>query len=244
MAKNRIGAAWVDPQVAILGPMPEFDQTLQIAISHHQAGQLDLAQAIYLAMLQRDPNDADALHLLGLITLQTGNPARAVELLDRAFAQRPDWADAKSNLAVALNSFGVLLHRERKLDQAICAYNRSIQINPDYAEALSNLCLALSESGIAQEAIAIGRRAIALDLKNSAAYHNLAIALGKKAKSIRQLLYSTSRSRLIRNQRRVISISVIYWCRTRNLMKQSPHSKKPSQGILITPPLTTTWAIH
>ena len=50
------------------------------AIELHRAGQLAAAATLYEQISQETSNDANALHLLGLIARDEGNPSRAVEL--------------------------------------------------------------------------------------------------------------------------------------------------------------------
>ena len=60
----------------------------------HRQGHLDLAQAAYEALLAAKPAHADALHMLGVIAVQMGNPQRAVLLLEQGVAQQPHNAAA------------------------------------------------------------------------------------------------------------------------------------------------------
>ncbi len=66
----------------------ELSQGLRL---HHQ-GQLDGAARHYRAVLDRDPNDPDATCLLGMVLQQQGELVRAIELIGRAVALRPDCA--------------------------------------------------------------------------------------------------------------------------------------------------------
>src|SRR3546814_19375853 len=43
-------------------------------IREHRSGRLEAAAALYGRALRADPFDADALHLLGLLNLQSGDP--------------------------------------------------------------------------------------------------------------------------------------------------------------------------
>ena len=63
---------------------------LQQAVLLHQKGQLSEAAALYCQILAREPGNADALHLLGVIEFQNGNPAAAIALIDRAVAVNLD----------------------------------------------------------------------------------------------------------------------------------------------------------
>ena len=81
---------------------------LSTALRHHQSGQLEQAARIYQSILERQPDHADALHLLGVVALQQGNPQRAVELIGRAIAVNPSVAAFHCNLAEAYRALGEL----------------------------------------------------------------------------------------------------------------------------------------
>ena len=59
-------------------------QSLEEALALHQNGQLDLASAIYRQLIEEDTKNSDALHLLGVIALQTYNYQVAIELINQA----------------------------------------------------------------------------------------------------------------------------------------------------------------
>ena len=65
--------------------MATISEALAIAIRHHQAGRLQAAGQIYQQILEAEPDQADAWHLLGVIHAQTGNHQRAVECIRRAW---------------------------------------------------------------------------------------------------------------------------------------------------------------
>ena len=64
--------------------MATVSEALAIAIQHHRAGRLQAAEQIYRQILQDEPNQADAMHLLGLIAHQVGKHGIAVESIRRA----------------------------------------------------------------------------------------------------------------------------------------------------------------
>jgi tetratricopeptide (TPR) repeat protein len=70
-------------------------QQLESGMSHHQAGRLAEAEAIYRQILSWNPNHAEALHLLGLIAGQHGNDDQAIDLIGRAIRLKPDLAAAQ-----------------------------------------------------------------------------------------------------------------------------------------------------
>ena len=66
--------------------MATISEALAIAVQHHQAGRLQAAEQIYRQILAVEPNQADALHLLGVIAYQVGKHEAAVEYIRRAIA--------------------------------------------------------------------------------------------------------------------------------------------------------------
>ena len=146
-----------------------IERTFQIAVEHHQAGQLSQADALYRQILAREPKHADALHHLGLIAHQGGRN-EAVDLIRQAIALRP-------NFPQAFNNLGNVLREKGKPQEAIVAYRQAIARKSNYAEAYSNLGNALKDTGQVSEAIAAYHRAIALKPNYPGAYSNLGNAL-------------------------------------------------------------------
>jgi tetratricopeptide (TPR) repeat protein len=147
-----------------------IQQTLDLAVEHHTAGRLPEAESLYQQILQTDPNQPVALHLLGLIAYQVGNNEIAVDLIARAITVQPDYTEAHSNLGLALQSM-------RKLEEAVAQYKKAIAISPGFAEAHNNLGAGLRELGQLEEAIASSRTAIALRPNLATAHYNLGHAL-------------------------------------------------------------------
>jgi hypothetical protein len=56
---------------------------------HHMAGRLNAASAEYEAALAEAPDDADALHLLGLLRVSQGRGEEGTALLRRAADRTP-----------------------------------------------------------------------------------------------------------------------------------------------------------
>jgi predicted O-linked N-acetylglucosamine transferase (SPINDLY family) len=143
---------------------------LAIGVRHHQAGRLRDAAQVYLRILQADPDQADALHLLGLIHAQAGDRRRAVACIGRALAVRPRWAEAPANL-------GNVLREQGKPDEAVPFLCRALQLRPDFAEAHINLGKALEGRGDPAGAAECYRRALALRPDHAPALNNLGNAL-------------------------------------------------------------------
>ena len=108
------------------------DQLFIDAVQWHQAGRLSEAEHAYRRILIENPEHSDALHLLGVIALQTRNLEPALELIQKAVDLRPDGAVYRSNLGQVLEQMG----RPKQAEQA---YREAIAIDSACAEALNNL---------------------------------------------------------------------------------------------------------
>jgi len=156
--------------------MPEQQQSLTIqqaidlAAQHHNAGDLTKAEGIYKQILQSDPDQPVALHLLGVIAHQVGKNDVAVDLITKALAIKPDYAEAHSNLGNALQELG-------SMDEAVDHYHKALAIKPDFAEAHSNLGNALQELGSMDEAVSHYHKAIGFKPSYVEAHSNLGLAL-------------------------------------------------------------------
>ncbi|WFP48606.1 tetratricopeptide repeat protein [Methylomonas sp. EFPC3] len=67
----------------------KLQQLLQLAIAQHQAGRLAEAQALYLQILQLQPEHAQTHHNMGVLALQVGQFDIALNHLERAMATDP-----------------------------------------------------------------------------------------------------------------------------------------------------------
>jgi len=129
---------------------------LQTAIGHHQNGRLIQAQALYQQILQANPKQPDALHLLGLIEHQQGQSQSAMARIQKAVELRPRDVVFRFNLAN--------MYLDLKLfDQAIASYRKALQLQPGVLDILLGLRLALLAQNRDEEAIAIHRQILAIE---------------------------------------------------------------------------------
>ena len=145
-------------------------ESLTAALQMHQAGQLQAAAQLYQQLLAREPDNADALHLFGVLRHQQGDHARAVELIGKAVALRPSAAALHANLAEAYRGLG-------QFERAAGCCRTALRLWPDFPEALCNLGLALQGLGKHAEAVEHFRRAIELRPDFAVAHNNLGNAL-------------------------------------------------------------------
>jgi tetratricopeptide (TPR) repeat protein len=145
-------------------------RTVRAGFAHHQAGRLQRAEALYRKALQKDPDDANALHLLGVVAYQCGEVGTALQLIERALPVLPEVPDVHLNYGNALRETG-------KLADAVASYRRAIALNPDYGMAHNNLAGVLNQQGEFAAGLASSERATALIPEFFGAYVNRVDAL-------------------------------------------------------------------
>ncbi len=150
--------------------MVSVRQTLDLALGHFQKGQLQQAEQLFIQILQADPNQVDALHLLGIIAGQTGRDYLAINYLNAALRLKPDLAGAHNNLGNVFTAQG-------KLPEAVASYERALRFRPHYFEAHYNLGNALRVQGRLTEAMASLQRALHLRPDHAGVHNSLGIAL-------------------------------------------------------------------
>ena len=179
------------------------------ALVHHRAGRLAEAERIYRQILSGTPNHPDALHLLGVVYGEKGQPQAAIELIGRAIGIRGNVPSYHANLGEYLrhggkldesaasfrraiemngndpgfhNGFGVTLMELRQIEPAIAEFRSAVRLKEDYAQAHNNLGGALREVGQLDEALAEVGRAIELQPQMFAAYNHLGLVLYDQGK--------------------------------------------------------------
>ena len=151
-------------------PDPSPAGLLQEAIAHHQAGLLEKAKGLYQLILRKNPNHADALHLLGMISYQTGDHSEAEELIRKAIT-----VDGKAAL-FHVNLGNVLKARGRNTEAA-ASFNTALSLQPGMAEAHYNLATALCDGGDPEGSLPHFRAALKSNPGLAEAHFNLGVAL-------------------------------------------------------------------
>jgi tetratricopeptide (TPR) repeat protein len=151
-------------------------QTLQAAVAQYQAGSPLAAEVLCRQVLSRQPNNVDALNVLGGCLYLTGKLNEAIEVYQTVAALKPDLAEAHNNLGGCLQCSG-------RLADAIAAFKTAIELKPDFPVAISNLVAAylewgnaLSAKGQTDEAVAAFQAVIRLKPGMFEAFNNLGIA--------------------------------------------------------------------
>ena len=145
----------------------ELAKLFAAAVVRHQSGALADAERQYRHILSLDPNYADAIANLGLIALQTRNPAAAVEHFGKALTVNETSAEYHYNMALALRALN-------RVDDCAAHLERAAALRRDYALAHLNLGNVRLEQRRVDEAAACYERAIAAQPNAAAARFNLA----------------------------------------------------------------------
>lgn len=105
--------------------MQSTDILVKQAISLHQQGRLVEAEAAYKTILNADPNEFDALHMLGIINAQRNSFEEAERLIRRALAVDP-------NIPPCLKNYGGVLCNLQRFAEAVEAFTSAIKLAPNY----------------------------------------------------------------------------------------------------------------
>ena len=187
--------------------MNSIADALRLAVQYHQSGAFQEAESVYWQILQADPNQADAWHLLGVLTSQGGRHELAVTYIQKAldinpgtgpflynlglaykgldrkaeaiacFQQALEW---RADYAPAHNALGGLLLAEGSPEQARAHCQEAIRLNPNLVEAHLNLGNVHVEEDEPAEALACFDRAIRIKPDYADAYVNKGSVLGKQ----------------------------------------------------------------
>ena len=118
---------------------------LEKGIEHIRNNEVDEARAIFRGVLTQNPNQPDALNLLGTLEATQGELMQGLELIYRAAMLRP-------RDPVILNNLGHTFSKLYKSEDAIKYLERAVAINPEFIEALNNLGSAYRMAGRPQDA--------------------------------------------------------------------------------------------
>jgi protein O-GlcNAc transferase len=122
----------------------------------HQTGRIAEAEAAYRSVLARDPNQFDALHLLGLIRYQQGRSQEAHDLLSKAVKLKPRSPRALSVWMAALLALN-------RLEEALTVCDRIVAIDPRDLDTLYNRAVVLSRLRRFEAALAAFDKVLARD---------------------------------------------------------------------------------
>ena len=133
----------------------DAEQTLEAAIAHHTARRLDQAEQLYRAVLRIDPDNLDALNLLGVVRQDLGHTDESLALINRAISIDPAFPEAHANLARGLNAMG-------QPDKAAIAAQKACDLDPGLGDGWLQLGFAHLALGQDRDAMSVLREAAVL----------------------------------------------------------------------------------
>jgi predicted TPR repeat methyltransferase len=145
-------------------------QDLKEAAQHQLADRFPQAEAALQRALTAAPNNSDAWHLRGVLSLQQGDYPAAVQFLRKAISFNPTHPDYLYNLA------GAYFMLEQWSD-AVKSYQATLQLNPAFAEAYKGLGAALKKLERFREASEAFQRSLELNPAQFPVYLDLADSL-------------------------------------------------------------------
>lgn len=181
-------------------------ELLKAAIAQHQAGHLPQAEQLYRQILQQQPQNVDALSMLGVVACQQNQLEQGIALYRQVLALRPEHQQARENLNLALCrqgrqlideavrnlnlmvSFGsnplsshVMLgsiyQEQGLLEHSLTHYQAALALNPDDPGILNRMGVLLQAQNKSRLALHFHRRALALQPNHVDALISLAKAL-------------------------------------------------------------------
>ena len=153
-----------------MNPTQDIIPILKLALRYHREGNLDYAKYVYQHVLGIDPQNADALHLLGVSVYQSEQYDIAINLITQAI-------QIDSTKPLFFTNLGNAFQKQGKLEKSAQAYQKAIQIQPDYAEAYFNLGNSLREQGKLEKSTQALQKAIQIQPDYADAHFNLAMLL-------------------------------------------------------------------
>jgi tetratricopeptide (TPR) repeat protein len=130
-------------------------QSVEEAAGLYRQGKFAEAEKICTRVLRAQPNWFDALHLLGVLKLQSGKAGAACGHLEQALKLNPASAQVMSNLGMALAA----LNRDQ---EALAILDKAVAIMPTSVEAITNRGNVLMKLGRPAEALAAFDAALVL----------------------------------------------------------------------------------
>jgi protein O-GlcNAc transferase len=157
-------------------PGPQYKDAraaMQVAQQQHQNGNLNEAVRTCFDVLSREPKNAEALHLLGLIALQSGRLDMAIDFMRQSIAVAPQVAHFHTNLGAALQKKG-------RLNESIAEYRQAIALDPRQVQAYSNLGAVYHDLGLLDDALESLNHAIKLNPDYISPQYNLGVILSQQ----------------------------------------------------------------
>ena len=164
-------------------------RAIQPALAALHAGRMQEAERLLRRLLRQQPENAEALHCLGIALHAQGQNAQALSFLERSLRLEPANSQAENNRATVLNALGrpaeALQCLDRALalkpddpglhynrgntlmtllrdEEAVASFDAALALQPDFRQALQNKGIVLTRLGRPGEALATYEKLLAL----------------------------------------------------------------------------------
>lgn len=180
----------------------KIQQKLQVGLQYHKSGNIDQAQIAYNEVLEADPDNADAWHLMGDIACQIerydlaeefvlraidfsksdkyfitlGKIYEALKDFDKAINSYKESLKLNPKNAAVFNLLGVAFFDWKKYSESESYYRKSLEINPNQANVLYNLGNVLLYQNKIEKAINAYLKVIELNPNSVESFYNLGVA--------------------------------------------------------------------
>jgi len=154
---------------AIPVPVP-LGEVFAIAAEFERNGRLPEASRLLAHARTAAPDQADVLHLSGIVAFREKKPDEALKLMERAI-------ELGTDTALYLRNICEIYRYQGRLDEALAAGQRASAMAPNDPMALHNLAIIHYERLETDAAIDCARRALVLDSTMPGAHFELAEAL-------------------------------------------------------------------
>ena len=151
--------------------MTYIENIIELALNHQRNGKIKRAKYLYNKILEIDPKNSDAIHLLGMIEYSNHNYTLAINCIEKAIKLNPDIPDyhinltscyiatlnlvkAKQHALIAIDldhnlfkayyNLGNILFAEGDIEGAIINYKKALNIKSDNQSIWSNYLFALN----------------------------------------------------------------------------------------------------
>lgn len=148
----------------------KLSELMQSAVRHHGKGELAEAKAIYEQVLEKWPENSEAMNLLGAVRFQMGEREAGLQLLRKSIEREPGNAARYVNL-------GLTLLLDGKAEEAAEVYGKAVQLNPGDFESHFGLANALFDRRRMEEAIGEYRAALAIRPGAAGALYKMGVGL-------------------------------------------------------------------
>jgi Flp pilus assembly protein TadD len=151
-------------------PAETLNAMIAQAYQVHRSGHAARAESLYRQVLNLDASNIVANNLFGLLCLQTGRFEEAARHIEKALVEKPDDAQAHSNLALALKGL-------KRPEEAARHFHESLKLDPNNPKVYNNLGGVYIELRRIEDAIRCFQQALAIQPAFAEGHYNLGSAL-------------------------------------------------------------------